>query len=43
MLECIKYKPRLDNECQELNVKHSDTLNNVEVFEDPKDLKSERF
>lgn len=43
MLERIKYKSRLGNECQELNVKHSVTLNRVEVFEDPNDLKSERF
>lgn len=43
MLQRIKYESRLGNECQELNVKHSVTLNHVEVFEDPKDLKSERF
>ena len=43
MLERTKYKSRLGNECQELNVKHSVTLNNVEVFEGPKDLESERF
>lgn len=42
-LERIEYESRLGDECQELNVKHSVTLNHVEVFEDPKDLKSEKF